>query len=147
MLVTDPDGKSKIREAAEVEERRFYEERATDEWLEDLAHLGTDHEKPYLESAPARIVVFAQRQAPGGSGHYYVKESVGLARGLLIAALHNAGLATLTHTPSPMAFLTELLDRPAHEKPYLLMPVGFPAEDCEVPDIDRKKLDDVLVEI
>jgi nitroreductase len=146
VVVTDPDLKSRIRAAAEEEEQRFYEERATDEWLEDLAHLGTDDEKPYIEAAPALIAVFAQRRAPDGGGHYYVKESVGLACGLLIAALHNAGLATLTHTPSPMKFLAEILERPDHEKAYLLMPVGYPAEGCEVPDIDRKSLDDVLVE-
>lgn len=145
-LVTDPEIKSRIREAAEAEERRFYQERATEEWLEDLAHLGTDHEKPYLETAPALIAVFAQRQSPDGGGHYYVKESVGLACGLLIASLHNAGLATLTHTPSPMNFLADILERPASEKPYLLLPVGYPANDCEVPDIERKPLDDVLVE-
>jgi nitroreductase len=145
-LVTEPQTKSRIREAAEEEERRFYEERATDEWLEDLAHLGTDHQKPYLETAPALIVVFAQRQGPDGDGHYYVKESVGLACGFLIAALHNAGLATLTHTPSPMNFLAEILERPSNEKPYLLLPVGYPSEDCEVPDIGRKPLEDVLVE-
>jgi nitroreductase len=146
VVVTEPELKSRIREAAEEEEQRFYEERATDEWLEDLAHLGTDDEKPYIEAAPALIAVFAQRRAPDGGGHYYMKESVGLACGLLIAALHNAGLATLTHTPSPMNFLAEILDRPDNEKAYLLMPVGYPAEGCEVPDIDRKSLDDVLVE-
>ena len=146
VVVTDPELKSEIRQAAEEEERRFYDERATEEWLEDLAHLGTDQAKPYLEAAPALIVVLAQRRGPEGGGHYYVKESVGLACGMLIAALHNAGLATLTHTPSPMSFLAEILDRPEHEKPFLLMPVGYPADGCQVPDIGRKALEDVLVE-
>lgn len=147
VLVTDPDTKSKIRAAAEAEERRFYEERATAEWLADLAHLGTDPEKPFLETAPALIVAFAQTRASDGGGHYYVKESVGLACGFLIAALHHAGLVTLTHTPSPMAFLGEILQRPAHERAFLLLPVGYPADGCEVPDIGRKPLADVLVEV
>ena len=146
VLVTDPQIKRKIREAAEEEERRFYEERATDEWLEDLAYLGTDANKPFLEDAPALIVCFAQTKARDGSGHYYVKESVGLACGFLIAALHNAGLATLTHTPSPMGFLAEILQRPSNERAYLLLPVGYPAAGCEVPDISRKPINEILVE-
>ncbi len=147
VLVTDPETKSRIRVAAEDEERRFYAERATPEWLEDLAHLGTDSDKPFLEVAPALIVVFAQTKAPDGGGHYYVKESVGLASGFLIAAIHNAGLVTLTHTPSPMGFLGEVLGRPPEERAFLLLPVGYPADDCEVPDIGRKPRSSVLVEV
>lgn len=145
-LVTDPEVKRAIRTAAEAEEREFYERRAPDDWLEDLAPFGTDASKPYLETAPALIVVFAQSQAPDGSKHYYVKESVGIACGMLIASLHMAGLATLTHTPSPMTFLRDVLGRPAHEKPFLLLPVGYPADGCEVPALTRKSLEDVLVE-
>jgi len=147
VLVTDPDTKRRIREAAEAEERAFYEDRAPDDWLEDLEPLGTDANKPYLEHAPALIVVFAQAVAPDKSKHYYVKESVGIACGFLIAALHLAGLATLTHTPSPMKFLEEVLERPDHERAFLLLPVGYPAEGCQVPDLERKSLDEVLVEV
>ncbi len=145
-LVTDPEVKRAIREAAEQEERAFYDHRASDEWLEDLQPFDTDWEKPYLETAPALIVVFAQTRGPDEEKHYYVKESVGLATGFLISALHSAGLATLTHTPSPMNFLRDVLDRPEYERPFLLLPVGYPAHDCEVPDLTRKSLDEVLVE-
>jgi nitroreductase len=145
-LITDPKIKSEIRQAAEQVEREFYEHRATEQWLEDLAHLGTDADKRYLEQAPALIVLFAQTRPPDSGQHYYVKESVGLACGFLLTALHNAGLVTLTHTPSPMGFLRELLGRPENERPFLLIPVGYPAEDCEVPDIERKPLDEILVE-
>ena len=145
-LVTDPEIKRQIREAAEAEERRFYEERATPEWLADLAHLGTDPNKPFLETAPALIIVFAQTRPPDGGNHYYVKESVGLACGFLIAAIHHAGLVTLTHTPSPMGFLGEILGRPDNERAFLVLPVGYPADDAVVPDISRKSLDDILVE-
>ncbi|MEM1348361.1 MAG: nitroreductase family protein, partial [Myxococcota bacterium] len=145
-LVTDPDIKCRIREAAEVEEREFYTRRASDEWLDDLHKFDTDWQKPYLEVAPALIVAFAQAQGGDGSKHYYVKESMGLACGFLIAALHQCGLATLTHTPSPMTFLRDILGRPKHEKPFLLLPVGYPADGCAVPDITRKPLEDVLVE-
>lgn len=145
-LVTDPQVKRAIREAAEREERQFYEGRAPQDWLDDIAPLGTDAHKPFLEEAPALIVVFAQTRADDGSKHYYVKESVGIATGVLLAALHIGGLATLTHTPSPMGFLSEVLGRPAHEKAYMLIPVGYPAEDCQVPDITRKALSDILVE-
>ncbi len=145
-LITDPEVKRAIRIAAENEEREFYARRAPEDWLEDLAPFGTDASKPYLEIAPALIVVFAQSQAPDGSKHYYVKESVGLACGMLIAALHLSGLATLTHTPSPMTFLRDILERPSNEKPFLLLPVGYPGEDCQVPDLARKPLADVLVE-
>ena len=145
-LVTDPDVKRRIREAAEAEERTFYGGRAPDDWIDDLKPFGTDASKPYLETAPALIVVFSQSQADDGSKHYYVKESVGLAAGMLIAALHLSGLATLTHTPSPMKFLGEVLGRPDNERPFLLLPVGYPAEGCEVPDITRKPLESILVE-
>lgn len=148
VLVTDSAVKSRIREAAEEEERAFYSGRAGDRWLDDLAPLGTDQHKPFLDVAPALIVVFAQLH--GGSKqarHYYVQESVGIATGFLLAGLHNAGFATLTHTPSPMRFLGEILGRPKHERAYLLIPVGYPAVDCRVPDIDRKALAEVLIEI
>ena len=147
VLVTDPATRSQIRAAAEEEERAFYGGRAGDRWLNDLASLGTDAEKPFLEVAPALIVVFAQQT--GGTKearHYYVPESVGIATGFLLAALHHAGFATLTHTPSPMRFLGDILGRPKHERAYLLIPVGYPAEGCEVPDIDRKALAEVLIE-
>jgi nitroreductase len=148
VLVTEPETKRRIREAAEEEERKFYAERATAEWLADLAHLGTDSSKPFLETAPALIIAFAQTKPPDGAGgHYYVKESVGLACGFLIAAIHHAGLVTLTHTPSPMSFLGKVLGRPDNERAFLLLPVGYPAADAEVPDISRKPLDQILVEV
>lgn len=145
-LVTSPAIKAQIRAAAEAEERRFYGGRAPQSWLDDLAPLGTDHQKPFLEEAPALIVLFAQSKGPDGGKHYYVQESVGIAAGMLIAALHQVGLATLTHTPSPMGFLGEILQRPAHERAYLLLPVGYPAQDAKVPDISRKPLSEILVE-
>lgn len=145
VAVSDPRVKRRIREAAEAEEREFYARRATDEWLETLAPLGTDANKPFLETAPYLIAIFAQSTgvAPDGSKikHYYVKESVGLATGMLIAAIHNAGLVALTHTPSPMEFLNEILHRPENERPFLLLVVGYPAQDTVVPDIQRKPLD------
>lgn len=146
VLVTDPATKRAIREAAEREERAFYDGRAGQRWLDDLAPLGVGPDKPFLEVAPVLIVVFAQRhgEAPG-ERHYYVTESVGLAVGMLLAALHHAGLATLTHTPSPMRFLRELLDRPAHEQALMVIPLGYPAPGCEVPAIARKPLDQILV--
>lgn len=147
VLVTEPALKSKIRAAAEEEERAFYGGRAPERWLADLAPLGTTASKPFLEIAPALIVVFAQKYGEGPQEkHYYVQESVGIACGFLLAALHHAGLATLTHTPSPMGFLQALLGRPANERPYLLIPVGWPTEDCEVPHISRKSIDEVLIE-
>lgn len=145
VLVTDPDIKRRIREAAEKEEQAFYGGRASERWLEDLAPLGVGPDKPFLEIAPALIVVFAQRHGADADQHYYVSESVGIAVGFLLAALHEAGVATLTHTPSPMKFLGEILERPANERAYMLIPVGWPTTDCEVPNIDRKPLDEVLV--
>jgi len=145
VVVSDPATKKEIREAAEVEERAFYAGRAPQEWLDALAPLGTDEHKGYLEAAPYLVAVFAESHSvlPDGRKvkNYYVTESVGIACGFLIAALHHAGLATLTHTPSPMGFLSKVLDRPAHERPYLLLVVGYPAEGVRVPDIGRKPLD------
>lgn len=146
VLVTDPTTKTAIRNAAEREERAFYAGRASEKWLEDLAHLGTGPDKPFLEEAPALIAVFMQRHGPeAGDRHYYVTESVGIAVGFLLAALHHAGLATLTHTPAPMEFLRTLLGRPANERAFCIIPVGYPVEGCEVPEIERKPLAEVLV--
>lgn len=148
VLVTDSVVKRRIRAAAEEEERAFYGGRAPERWLRDLEPLGTNADKPFIEEAPCLVVIFAQRHGAGeDEKHYYVQESVGIAAGFLIAALHHAGLATLTHTPSPMAFLAEILGRPKNERPYLLLPVGYPATDCEVPDLTRKATDEVLVEV
>jgi iodotyrosine deiodinase len=145
VVVTDSDLKRQIRIAAEEEESEFYGGRAPERWLEDLRPFATDADKGFLETAPALIVVFGQKHgASATERHYYVQESVGIACGFLLAALHHAGLATLTHTPSPMKFLSEVLARPGHERPYLLIPVGLPAPDCEVPDIQRKPLAEVL---
>jgi len=145
VVVSDPVVKQRIRLAAEEEERSFYDGRAPQEWLDALAPLGTDASKPFLESAPYLIAIFAQTYgvAAGGSRvkHYYVTESVGIATGFLIVALHHAGLATLTHTPSPMGFLNEILERPANERPFLLLVAGYPAEDVTVPVITKKPLD------
>jgi len=147
VVVTDPDTRRRIREAAEAEEREFYSGRAPDEWLEALAHLGTDADKPFLEDASCLIVVFARRYGLNDDGsrrkHYYVQESVGIATGILIAALHNAGLATLTHTPSPMGFLSELLGRPENERPFLILVAGYPDPDTRVPDLRRRPLEEV----
>ena len=138
---------SEIRVAAEHEEREFYERRASQEWLEALAPLGTDDSKPFLETAPHLVVIFAQTRGEhpdgGPAKHYYVSESVGIATGFLISAIHNAGLACLTHTPSPMRFLNEILDRPRSERPYLILVVGYPAPECKVPDIARKPLKEI----
>jgi iodotyrosine deiodinase len=146
--VSNPQVKKRIREAAETEEREFYAGRAPDEWLDALAPLGTDDHKPFLETAPWLIAIFEQRHSLDGDGnkvrHYYTKESVGLAAGFLIAALHNVGLASLTHTPSPMKFLNDILERPSSEKPFLLLVTGYPAEGAEVPDITRKGARDIL---
>ena len=147
VAIADPDMKRRIREAAEAEEREFYQRRAPDEWLAALAPLGTDADKPFLDIAPWLVAVFYERTGPESDGRkakrYYPHESTGIACGLLIAALHDAGLATLTHTPRPMAFLNELLGRPRHEVPYLLLVVGHPAPGCRVPAIERKPLSDV----
>lgn len=145
VVIGDAATKTRIREAAEAEEREFYSRRASDEWLEALAPLGTDDNKPFLETAPYVIVVMEVHKGPSSPRPYYVKESVGIAVGLLLSALHHAGLGTLTHTPSPMKFLGEVLERPHEERPYILIPVGYPADDAEVPDITRKDLSDVLV--
>jgi iodotyrosine deiodinase len=150
VLVTDPQIKREIREAAEAEERETYEHRMSDEWRAALAPIGTDADKPFLEIVPAIIVMFRAdydlRDDGTRSKNYYVQESCGIALGMLIAALHQAGLATLTHTPSPMAFLAKLLGRPKNEKTFMLLPVGYPAHDCEVPDFSRKRLDEILIE-
>ncbi len=145
VAICDPTLKAQIREAAEAEEREFYAHRAPADWLEALAPLGTDEHKPYLEIAPWLIAVFGERHGLTPSGekrtHYYVSESVGIATGFLVAALHHAGLVALTHTPSPMGFLNRVLERPPTERPFLLLVVGYPAEDAAVPDIHRKSLE------
>jgi nitroreductase len=144
VVVTDRQLKQEIRLAAEAEEKQNYERRMPQEWLDDLAALGTDWHKPFLEIAPALIVVFtvAYTQDEGKiHKNYYVKESVGIASGFLLAAIHNAGLVSLTHTPSPMDFLQKILNRPESEKPFLLIPVGYPKEGTKVPDIHRKEMD------
>lgn len=145
VAVSNPALKRQIREGAEHEEREFYGRKAGDEWLTDLIPFGTDEKKDFLEIAPWLIVVFKMMKTDEGGQVYYANESVGIAVGLLLAAAHHAGLATLTHTPSPMKFLGEILGRPDHERPYLLIPVGYPAADCVVPDIKRKPLDEILV--
>ncbi len=146
VVVSDPEVKKKIRAAAEKEEAEFYGGRAPDDWLEALAPLGTDAHKPFLETAPYLIVIFGQSYELAGAAkikNYYVQESVGIATGFLIAAIHRAGLASLTHTPSPMKFLNELLGRPENERPYLILVVGYPADDARVPDISRKSLSEI----
>ena len=143
--IQDPSVKTAIRGAAEKEEYESYTHRMSEQWLKDLAPIGTDWQKPFLEIAPWLIVVFAQSTGVQKEKHYYVQESVGIACGFLIAAIHNAGLCTLTHTPSPMNFLKTVLKRPDNERPFLLLPVGYPAEEVFVPNIHRKKLEDVAV--
>ena len=147
VIVRDSGIKTKIREAAEKEEKEFYGHRATKEWLEDLNQFGTDWHKPFLDIAPYLIVVFRKIYDLEDDGtqrkNYYVNESVGIASGFLLAALHHAGLATLTHTPSPMNFLGEILNRPKNEKAFLLIPVGYPAKDAEVPDISKKPFGEI----
>lgn len=149
VVVSDPDLKRKIREAAEAEEKESYERRMSDEWRAALAHLGTDWHKPHLEDAPYLIIVFQQTYGLDENGdkvkHYYVSESVGIAVGMLLASLHQAGLATLTHTPSPMGFLRDILNRPPNERPYVVIPVGYPADDAQVPVITKKPLDEVMI--
>ncbi|MFO0637546.1 MAG: nitroreductase family protein [Nannocystaceae bacterium] len=147
VAIDDAEIKRRIREAAEQEERTSYTERMSEQWLRALAPLGTDWHKPYLETAPYLVVVFEQTTGVDADGlarkHYYVKESVGIACGLFIAALQHMGLCTLTHTPNPMGFLSQILGRPRHEKPYILFPVGYAAADATVPDLQRKPLDTV----
>jgi iodotyrosine deiodinase len=149
VAVSDPELKRQLREAAEIEERRFYQELAPPEWLEALAPLGTDEHKPHLTDAPWVVVLFRQSygiQPDGGKRtYYYTQESCGIAAGLFIAAIHQMGLVTLTHTPSPMGFLGELLDRPANERAMLVMPVGYPARDARIPNLERKPLDEIAV--
>ena len=149
VAVSDPDTKRHIRKAAEAEERRSYESRMSEEWLDALAPLGTDWRKPFLENAPWIVVLFEQIHGafPDGTHkkHYYARESVGIAAGLFIMAVHHMGLATLTHTPSPMGFLTQILGRPRSERPFVLFPVGYPADDATVPDLSRKPLDEVAL--
>ncbi len=145
-IISNPETKRKIREAAEEEEKFFYNERAPDEWLEALEPLGTDENKPFLEKAPYLIVIFSEAYGLDEKGNkiknYYVPESVGIATGILITALHNAGLATLTHTPSPMNFLREILERGENERAFLILVTGFPSENATVPNIQKKKLED-----
>jgi iodotyrosine deiodinase len=143
VVVTDPDLKRRIREGAEEEERAFYSSRASEEWLHALEPLGTDWRKPFLETAPFVIVVFEVHRSDTTPKPYYLKESVGIAVGLLIASLHQAGLATLTHTPSPMRFLNDILDRPPWERPFVVLPVGKPSRDATVPDLDKKTPEEV----
>lgn len=151
VVVTDPGVKRRIRKAAEEEERAFYGGRAPQDWLDALAHLGTDEHKPFLEEAPVLVAIFAQSYEAGPDGtrvkNYYVTESVGIATGILITALHTAGLATLTHTPSPMGFMNRILGRPDNERPFLLLVVGRPAPDTRVPAITKKPLDQIMTRI
>jgi len=147
VVVSDPEIKKEIRIAAEEEEKEFYSKRAPKEWLEVLEPLGTDESKPFLETAPYLIAIFYKSYdvLPDGNQikQYYAMESTGIATGMLITAIHNAGLVSLTHTPSPMNFLNEILDRPKNERPFLLLVVGYPAEDAKVPDIKKKRLEDI----
>ena len=148
VVVSDPKVKHEIRRAAEQEELEFYYRRAPQEWLDALAAIGTDEHKPFLESAPYLIIIFGKNhsQLPDGRRvkNYYVNESVGIATGMLITAVHNAGLVSLTHTPSPMGFLNNILHRPPDEKPFLLLVVGYPAEDAQVPAIRKKSLEEIV---
>lgn len=148
VVVSDPGKKREIRVAAEEEEREFYNRRAPQEWLEALAPLGTDEHKPFLETAPYLIAIFGKNHSELPDGrrvkNYYVNESVGIATGFLIAAIHNAGLVSLTHTPSPMGFLNNTLNVPSDEKPFLLLVTGYPAEDAQVPVIHKKSLEEIV---
>lgn len=147
VVVSDPQVKARIREAAEAEEREFYARRASEEWLDALVPFATDENKPFLETAPYLIVVFLKKFSRDADGkrlkNYYTAESVGIATGILITALHTAGLATLTHTPSPMKFLNTILGRPSEERPYVVLVTGYPAEGVTVPDISKKQLDEI----
>lgn len=148
VVVGDPEVKRQIRIAAEEEERAFYEERASEEWLQALAPLGTNAQKPFLETAPYLVAIFAESYGVGSQNqkikHYYVSESVGIATGMLITAVHHAGLVSLTHTPSPMKFLNTILGRPKNERPFLILVVGYPADDAQVPDITKKPLEEIM---
>jgi iodotyrosine deiodinase len=147
VVVSDPELKARIRAAAEHEEELLYSQRATDEYLEAIEPIGTDANKPHVTDAPYLIAIFEQPWSRDESGekrkNYYVRESVGIAVGFLLLALHNAGLASLTHAPSPMGFLKEILERPENERPFLLIPVGYPAEDAEVPSLEKKRLGEI----
>jgi iodotyrosine deiodinase len=148
VVVSDPQVKRRLREAAEKEERRFYESRASDEWLEAIRPIGTDAIKTHITDAPYVIVVFEQPYRFEGERkvkHFYVRESVGIAVGFLLASFQAAGLVALTHTPSPLGFLAEILERPANERPLVVIPVGYPAGEAEVPDLERKQLDEIAV--
>lgn len=145
-IISNPELKKKIREAAEKEEQESYQNRMSEQWLKDLEPIGTDWEKPFLETVPYIIVVFKKiydEEEGQKKTNYYVNESVGIACGFLISAIHQSGLATLTHTPSPMNFLSEILERPKNERPYLLLPIGYPAEEIYVPKLKRKDLDEI----
>lgn len=147
VAINNQEIKSKIRVAAEIEEKEFYQHRASEEWLKALEPLGTDTNKPFLETAPWLIAVFAERYGVGSNGkrikHYYTPESVGISCGMLITALHNCGLATLTHTPSPMGFLKKILKRPENERPYLIVVCGHPTKEAKVPNLKRKSLEHI----
>jgi iodotyrosine deiodinase len=147
VVVSDPEVKHEIRVAAEQEEKEFYQRRAPQEWLDALSVIGTDEHKPFLDDAPYLIIIFGKNQSELPDGrrvkNYYVNESVGIATGLLVAAIHNAGLASLTHTPSPMGFLNDILHIPPNEKPFLILVVGYPAEDAQVPEIGKKSLEEI----
>ena len=145
VAIADPAIKKRIRKAAEIEEREFYSRRASSQWLYDLEPFETGPDKPFIEIAPWIVVVFKLMKTDEAGQVYYVNESVGLAVGMFLAAAHLAGLVTLTHTPSPMKFLTDVLERPANERPFLLIPVGYPVDDCLVPDISRKSLEEISV--
>jgi len=150
VVVSDAERKQRLREGAEAEEREFYDHRATPEWKEAIRPIGTDWVKTHITDAPYVIVVFEQPWRPENGRkvkHYYVRESVGIAVGFLLASLQAAGLCALTHTPSPMRFLAEILDRPENERPFILIPVGYPADDADVPDLGRKPLDDIMVRV
>ncbi|MFG0246935.1 MAG: nitroreductase family protein [Phycisphaerales bacterium JB052] len=145
IAVSNREIKHKIRMAAEEVEREFYEQRASDRWLKDLEVFETSPDKSYIDTVPWLIVVMALRSTDDGGQVYYLNESVGIATGMLLTAAHHAGLATLTHTPSPMNFLREVLGRPEHERPFMVIPMGYPAADCTVPDLDRKGIDEISV--
>jgi len=145
IAIANPTTKHQIRQAVEEVEREFYADRASNRWLEDLEPFETNPDKSYIDTVPWLIIIMALRTTDDGGQVYYLNESVGIATGMLITAAHAAGLATLTHTPSPMKFLRQVLDRPENERPYMMIPIGYPSDGCQVPDIDRKSLDDIAV--